>query len=204
MLNKDTSRTLTDKWNPILEGIQDSSTRESTAVLLENQARSIMNEMAKDGNSLNESGTSVGHLGTFQKFAFPLIRRVFPELIANKVCGVQPMQAPVSQVFYLGYSRTGNNNAGTARTQTVYSRYNLTYRGNDAAANAANGWGATSSLDDQVNAGGPYDGAIDSGANLGLSSHTTHANDTVGGQIAAFPNETKTCVPQLGFGKRTH
>ena len=91
MLNKDTSRTLTDKWNPILEGIEDSSTRESTAVLLENQARAIMNDMTKDGNSLTES-TGVGSLGTFQKFAFPLIRRVFPELIANKICGVQPMQ----------------------------------------------------------------------------------------------------------------
>jgi len=192
MLNKDTSRTLTDKWNPILEGIQDSSTRESTAVLLENQARSIMNEMTKDGNTINES-TNVGHLGTFQKFAFPLIRRVFPELIANKVCGVQPMQAPVSQVFYLGYSRTGNNNAGTARTETVYSRYNLTYRGLDATNQATAGWGAFSSLDDQVEKGGPYDGVQGGVAShFGLSSHTTHANDTVGGKIAAFPNETRT------------
>ena len=200
MLNKDTSRTLTDKWNPILEGIEDSSTRESTAVLLENQARAIMNDMTKDGNSLTES-TGVGSLGTFQKFAFPLIRRVFPELIANKICGVQPMQAPVSQVFYLGYSRTGNNNAGTARTETVYSRYNLTYRGLDAAKNAAAGWGATSSLDDQIAAGGPYDGMGSEEQGLGLSGHTTAANDTVGGQIAAFPNETKTYALDVSTGE---
>tara|TARA_R110001583_G_scaffold9651_8_gene45508 strand:+ start:4386 stop:5936 length:1551 start_codon:yes stop_codon:yes gene_type:complete len=198
MLNKDTSRTLTDKWNPILEGIDDSSTRESTAVLLENQARSIMNEMTKDGNSLNES-TGVGSLGTFQKFAFPLIRRVFPELIANKICGVQPMQAPVSQVFYLGYSRTGNNNAGNARTETVYSRYNLTYRGLDAAKNADGGWGATSSLDAQIIAGGPYDGM--GAVNQGLSGNTIAANDTVGGKIAAFPNETKTYALDVSTGE---
>ena len=55
---------------------------------------------------LEEATTAVGNLGTFQKFAFPLVRRVFPELIANKVVGVQPMQGPVSQVFYLGMDRT--------------------------------------------------------------------------------------------------
>jgi len=201
MLNKDTSRTLTEKWYPILEGIEDSSTRESTAVLLENQARSIMNDMAKDGQSLDES-TNVGHLGTFQKFAFPLIRRVFPELIANKVCGVQPMQAPVSQVFYLGYDRVGNNHAGTNRTETVYSRYNLTYAGRDATANAANGWGATSSLDAQIAAGGPYDGVQAAATdNLGLSSHTLSASSTVGGKIAAWPDETRTYALDVSTGE---
>ena len=188
MLNKDTSRTLTDKWNPILEGIEDSSTRESTAVLLENQARAIMNDMAKEGNTLDES-TGVGSLGTFQKFAFPLIRRVFPELIANKVCGVQPMQAPVSQVFYLGYTRSGTG--GNAGVETVYSRYNLTYAGRDADANAPAGWGTGSGLDQLIEMGGPYDGE-GVAANLGISSHTLSPNDTVGGKIAAFPDTTKT------------
>ena len=199
MLNKDTSRTLTDKWNPILEGIEDSSTRESTAVLLENQARSIMNEMQKDGQSLNET-TTVGQLGTFQKFAFPLIRRVFPELIANKVCGVQPMQAPVSQVFYLGFDRKGNNAAGVSRTETVYSRYNLTYRGLDATKNAATGWGAGSGLDAQVGMGGPYTGLGDA-IYPGLSGHTTAASATVGGQIASFPNENKTYGLDVSSGE---
>jgi len=199
MLNKDTSRTLTEKWNPILEGIEDSSTRESTAVLLENQARSIMNEMTKDGQRLDET-TTVGQLGTFQKFAFPLIRRVFPELIANKVCGVQPMQAPVSQVFYLGFDRKGNNAAGTSRVQTVYSRYNLTYMNMVASANADGGWGTNSGLDAQVGMGGPYDGMA---ANrlMGLSSHFEDTSNTAGGKIASFPNETKTYGYDVSSGE---
>ena len=197
MLNKDTSRTLTEKWNPILEGIEDSSTRESTAVLLENQARSIMNEMTKDGHRIDET-TAVGHLGTFQKFAFPLIRRVFPELIANKVCGVQPMQAPVSQVFYLGYSRVRGNSTTANNTETVYSRYNLTYAGRDAAANDADGWGSTSSLDAQIGDGGPYDGM---GDQPGLSGHTTAANDTVGGKIASWPDTTKIYAVDVSSGE---
>ena len=89
-MENNNSKALCDKWAPILEGIDDSYTRETTAVLLENQARHVLNEQAKNG-VLNEE-TAVGDLGTFQKFAFPLVRRVFPELIANKVISVQPMQ----------------------------------------------------------------------------------------------------------------
>ena len=82
MLNKETSQTLVDKWSPILEGVTDSYTRETTAVLLENQARHILNESQKDGMlseaTPGQGPTTVGSIGTFQKFAFPLVRRVFP------------------------------------------------------------------------------------------------------------------------------
>lgn len=49
MLNKATSQTIVDKWSPILEGINDEYVRETTAVLLENQARHIINEAHRDG-----------------------------------------------------------------------------------------------------------------------------------------------------------
>ena len=127
MLENNTSKALCDKWAPILEGVSDQYTRETTAVLLENQARHVLAEQSKSG-MLEESTTAVGNLGTFQKFAFPLVRRVFPELIANKVVGVQPMQGPVSQVFYLGMDRTaGNTAAATHGSEGVYSKKNLTY-----------------------------------------------------------------------------
>ena len=66
------------KWAPVLENIEDSYTQRVTAQLLENQAKAIMSE------KLDEATTTTQSLGTFQKFAFPLVRRVFPELIANK------------------------------------------------------------------------------------------------------------------------
>jgi len=127
MLEKNHADTLTSKWEPILEGIDDQNVRESTAILLENQARHLLNEQMKETGVLSEAGsttnaqTTVGSIGTFQKFAFPLVRRVFPELIANKIVGVQPMQGPVSQIFYLGYDR-----ATDSRRQAIYSKYNKT------------------------------------------------------------------------------
>ena len=168
MIENNTSKALCDKWAPILEGVEDSYTRETTAVLLENQARHVLAEQAKSG-MLEEATTAVGNLGTFQKFAFPLVRRVFPELIANKVVGVQPMQGPVSQVFYLGYDRT----IGDGATETVYSKHNLTYKGLTTSA-----LGNVSGLDSTRSPGSVDTSAINA------------SGGTMGQNIAAFPDTT--------------
>ena len=207
MLDKTTSRTLTEKWNPILEGINDQNVRESTAVLLENQARSIITEYAKDsGSNLNES-TSVGSLGTFQKFAFPLVRRVFPELIANKIAGVQPMQGPVSQIFYLGNSRMGDDGTGAQVAEVVYSKYNLTYGGLTAGINAApSGFSSTSEPSSVAN-------LLDGDRADGTGGGTLDASATMGGQIDDFPGTgniggfgvsagealTGSAIPEINF-----
>ena len=194
MLDKQTNNSLCDKWEPILEGINDAHTRECTAVLLENQARHVLAEQSKSG-MLDES-TGVGSLGTFQKFAFPLVRRVFPELIANKVVGVQPMQGPVSQVFYLGYDRLSDQ----AGVQGVYGKYLNTYRGMVAEPLAASGLSV--SLDASTIgwdfSGGPASETLGSqifSATLGGSDGANHGGvavpdvSSVGARIASFPTE---------------
>ena len=186
MLNSNQNQSLCEKWEPILEGIDNESTRQMTAVLLENQAKSILTENTRDGGTLEEA-TTVGNLGTFQKFAFPLVRRVFPELIANKICGVQPMQGPVSQIFYLGYNRTGvdpNDATGAGTTDIVYSRYRMVYGGRFGEAQSNIG-----SLDNANYAApsyAPSGGFAYSGLSAGAI--TTSAADTAGGKIAAWPN----------------
>ena len=179
MLDNSLATSLCEKWEPILEGITDDNTRQMTAVLLENQAKSILTENSRDHGTLEEA-TTVGNLGTFQKFAFPLVRRVFPELIANKICGVQPMQGPVSQIFYLGYNRAGENHDGTGRGEVVYSKYRMVYGGNIAATQSNIG-----SLDSQ--AGQTASGVFSYSGDL--SGATTMGSGTAGGKIAAFPNE---------------
>ena len=114
---------LVSKWGPAVDGIENDYTKRVTAQLLENQLKSAQQQRV-DEAAVDTGTTTVGSLGTFQKFAFPLVRRVFPELIANNIVSVQPMSAPVSQVFYLGSARV----SGTTR-ETIYSKYNLTYRG---------------------------------------------------------------------------
>jgi len=182
MLNNELSQSLCEKWEPLLEGIADDSIRQTTAVLLENQAKSILTESARETGTLEEA-TTVGNLGTFQKFAFPLVRRVFPELIANRIVGVQPMQGPVSQIFYLGYNRAGDGGTtgGASDSEVVYSKYRMVYGGRIASTQSN-----LASLDS--NAGAAAFGPSGALAYSGMSGSTTLPSATVGGQIAAFPN----------------
>ena len=200
MLNSNLNESLCEKWEPILEGIGDESTRQMTAVLLENQAKSILTENTREQGTLEEA-TTVGNLGTFQKFAFPLVRRVFPELIANKICGVQPMQGPVSQIFYLGYNRAGRDAGGQRISDVVYSKYRMVYAGRmgkaqnnvgslDAATYATDGGdGFNLSGLSGVNATGKAftDSLAVAEANAGTEAQMFSAM-TPGSLIANFPN----------------
>ena len=190
---------LTEKWEPVLEGIGDDYTRRVTAQLLENQAKTIISDQINESlgqGTTNQYATTVGSLGTFQKFAFPLVRRVYPELIANSIVGVQPMSGPVSQVFYLGHNRA---HGAKAANQVVYSKYNLTYRGLTSS-----GIGSTSATGEGTHAGtGQFQG--DPGATGGSGLTGANAQDgfdssnvmqasaggyssTVGGKIAGWPD----------------
>ena len=175
-----TNQETVNKWEPVLEGISNEYTRQMTAQLLENQAKSII---AESQDRVDEAGapTTVGKLGTFQKFAFPLIRRVFPQLIANSIVGIQPMQGPVSQIFYIGHDR--HVGATTSRTETVFSKFNLTYGGNTASAimeAAANTNHAADAL---------ADGTSGFGALLADGDGNGDPLNTMGGRIAAWPDE---------------
>jgi hypothetical protein len=174
---------LEQKWQPVLEGISDAYTRKVTATLLENQAKSIIADRVDEA----DSPTTVGNLGTFQKFAFPLVRRVFPNLIANQIVGVQPMQGPVSQVFYLG-----NQRAHKGIKQDVFSKYALTYRNLTATSQMPSGGGAAwaSSATTGIYSGAATGNFTDisnaAGSGMGFQSPTA----TVGGKIASWPLST--------------
>ena len=164
------------KWAPVLEGINNDYTKKVTAQLLENQAKSILAEKADQRVDEANAPTTVGKLGTFQKFAFPLVRRVYPQLIANQIVGVQPMGGPVSQIFYLGYDR---HSSTWGRTQSIYSKYNLTYAGMTASAVGASLAGIVDpcGFTNFLSSAGSIPGAA--GAN---------PSATMGGRIAAFPD----------------
>ena len=40
----------------------------------------------------------------FGRVAFPAIRRVFPNILANEIVSVQPMSLPTGLLFYLDHS----------------------------------------------------------------------------------------------------
>jgi hypothetical protein len=103
------------KWSEICEDaecpIETDVTRYATAVMLENTQRFIQ--------SMDETTRAVA-IGDFQKYALPMVRAIFPELIANEIVSVQPMLGPVSLVFYLDFVM-GSNKGAVKRGDTAFS-----------------------------------------------------------------------------------
>ena len=112
---------LLKRWEPLLEGIGDDHIAYQTARLFENQAKEFTKQNLNE--ELSQAATTTGKIGTFQKFAFPLIRRTYPELMFNKIGATQAMDGPVSQIFYMGNSRA----IGDVE-QVMYSKFNITPR----------------------------------------------------------------------------
>ncbi len=102
---------LIDKWSRtgLLRGLNGIK-RESMARLLENQAAQVLKEASAVSTGAGNL-TQSGDLRGFTNIAFPLVRRVFGGLIANDLVSVQPMSLPSGLLFYLDYTRGGDNGA---------------------------------------------------------------------------------------------
>jgi hypothetical protein len=113
-VNKRIAAILEQRWGNILnagKGISSPAVRYNTAVLLENQRQ----YMERNG-LLNEVGTTADVTG-LPTTIFPIIRRVYPNIIANDIVGVQPMTSPSGVVFYMQYySPTGKTLYGADKT----------------------------------------------------------------------------------------
>ena len=87
---------LLNKWaaTGLLEGLSEDR-KAGMAVLLENQAKSLL----KESNTM-----AGGNVEGFAAVAFPIVRRVFAGLIANDLVSVQPMSLPSGLIFFLDFT----------------------------------------------------------------------------------------------------
>ena len=90
------TRGLQQKWDKtgLLEGLKGSD-KANMSILLENQAKQLLDEATATGTS----GTSEQWAGV----ALPLVRRVFAEISAKEFVSVQPMNLPSGLIFYLDF-----------------------------------------------------------------------------------------------------
>lgn len=80
-------------------GRPDRYARATTAVMLENQ------------RLMNEAMTDTGDIAQFKRISIPLVRRIYPQLIANKIVSVQPLLGPTGLVYYLRFRYSSNKGA---------------------------------------------------------------------------------------------
>lgn len=82
------------RMGEMLEGIQDDKIAAQTALLLENQREYY--------EALDET-TRLAYVGSFDRWSFPIVRAIFPNLVAHELVSVQPMDGPTSLVFFLKF-----------------------------------------------------------------------------------------------------
>ena len=131
---------LVKKWEAVLEheelpAIKDVHKRNTTAIVLENTERALMEEVGimnrahgRGGRMLTEAPIPVNAMGassstagdgaidTFDPVLISLVRRAMPNLIAYDICGVQPMTGPTGLIFAM--RARYSNQAGT---ETFYN-----------------------------------------------------------------------------------
>lgn len=105
-----------ERWSHLTEGL-DSYKRLSLETMLENAQRWALSETSDTSN-----------VSTFTTFGFPLIRRVFPNLIANELVSIQPMSMPTALVFYFDFAY-GTSIRGTTAGDEITQNFNYNYAG---------------------------------------------------------------------------
>ena len=112
---------LANKWKKsgLLEGADLANQTEKTnmAVLLENQAKQLVQEANQTGTGASFSG---GNSEAWAGVALPLVRRVFGEIVAKDLVSVQPMNLPSGLIFYLDF-QYGQAQPGFASGGSLYA-----------------------------------------------------------------------------------
>ena len=130
------TRGLVSKWEKtgLLEGIKTDMEKSHMSILLENQAKQLIDEATRTGTSNNSE--------QWAGVALPLVRRVFAEIAAKEFVSVQPMNLPSGLVFYLDF-KYGTNQAGKPafNGQSLFGGTGTKLGSTDSAINGLYGQG---------------------------------------------------------------
>lgn len=118
------TRGLRTKWEQtgLLEGLDSDVEKANMSILLENQAKQLIEEASATGTSTSSE--------QWAGVALPLVRRVFAEIAAKEFVSVQPMNLPSGLVFYLDFKYGTTNGAFRADASGTGSAYSSLYGGN--------------------------------------------------------------------------
>ena len=139
---------LNNRWSWLTEDIEDPEARLNTQLVLENSYFKMVSEgslpknwlqeniLREEDETLNEDGglQTSGAVGDYviPKVMFPMIKRVLPELMANKLVSVQPLNTPTGVIYYITYKystdkgevKAGDEFSGNPyQTDPAYSVY---------------------------------------------------------------------------------
>jgi len=130
------TRQLKAKWDRtgLLEGLKERD-QHSMAVLLENQAKQLLDEATQTGTT--------GGSEEWSGVALPLVRRIFGEIASKEFVSVQPMNLPSGLIFYLDfkYGTTAAGRTAGAAGSSLFGGTGADLGSTDSAVNGLYGEG---------------------------------------------------------------
>ena len=128
------TRGLQGKWEKtgLLEGCAGVE-KAHMSILLENQAKQLLDEATTTGTSTSSE--------QWAGVALPLVRRVFAEIAAKEFVSVQPMNLPSGLIFYLDFKYGSGNHLGHTSGESLFGGTLKKAGSTDSAVNGLYGQG---------------------------------------------------------------
>ena len=186
---------LANKWSKsgLLEGIDSSTEKNNMAILLENQAKQLVNEnTTSTSTSITQGSNSEAWAGV----ALPLVRRVFGEIVAKDLVSVQPMNLPAGLIFYLDF-QYGTNTGPQALNGALYGASADMKKTDLPAMGARNGLYGAGNFGYSINSesiAGVY--AYGGGGNLAGNGHADNDSDI---ETTAATGASGTVTASMGL-----
>lgn len=138
-MKQQVNTSLIKKWESVLESnlggcksIKNQQEAHVVASLLENQYK--LNK-----GYLPESQNISSDMATYQNYAMPLVRRMFPELLAMNVTSVQPLSQPYGLAFALRFRYDECGTDSFSQTEMGYNYIKPEWTGKGVSS-APSGW----------------------------------------------------------------
>jgi hypothetical protein len=181
------TRGLKSKWEKtgLLEGVGSETTKHGMAVMLENQAKQLLDEATRTGTS---SGSE-----EWAGVALPLVRRIFGSIAAKEFVSVQPMNLPSGLIFYMDFKYGTQNDANRPASGSSMFGNGGTF-GKDNLSPTGNKLGSTQATEGGLYGAGRFGYTINdvtAAATAVVSSGSASdflGNETLSASFAAYPN----------------
>ena len=172
------AKALVNKWDKtgLLDGLNEDFQKSGMAVMLENQARQLIQENSAVGGGAGSLTAGEAGSEEWSGVALPLVRRIFGEIAAQDFVSVQPMNLPSGLVFYLDFKYGTNTkslggSAAKSTGGTVESMMGKSGPNNPSASTAPFGVGG-------LYGEGAYGYSMNQKQSSTLSQHDSTANAT--------------------------
>ena len=188
------SAKLAGKWEKsgLLEGIESSTEKNNMSMLLENQAKQLVNEANSTGT---DASIATGNSEAWAGVALPLVRRVFGEIVAKDLVSVQPMNLPAGLIFYLDFQYGSSTDLNKTSGESLYGAESTLKRTDGAFDKGLYGAGEFSYSSERsssvsITTNGAVTGAATYAGILNFDTEFSSSNEGTFGLATAAANDT--------------